>query len=278
MSDERRLWKCQLLAEEARNLSRSMAMQAAMRDSRAYAVVAGETLRLAESMLCLVERLRFDDIGESVFESRASEESDRLEMLSLNASIVALELPSDKAMAICADEARRIAIEFAEASCRRSRADALLTPLPSMPIATARSEEYFVAFPIGGLRFVENLRFVREVMRYDAKALGLEGGTMDLRGRRIPFIDGLPRQRTGGDAPANEAPRRVIVVNADWREGERREYGVAVDGLPIDAIFRSRIGLAVEARGPEAEHVREAWDAVDGSQLRFLDWPRLAGR
>lgn len=59
-----------------------------------------------------------------------------------------------------------------------------------------------------------------------------------------------------------------------------REHAVAVDGLDANAITRPRIGVASRSRPGLVPHelVRECWDASDGSQFLFLDWPRLAAR
>lgn len=58
---------------------------------------------------------------------------------------------------------------------------------------------------------------------------------------------------------------------------EGRELAIAVEGLGIDAIFRSTIGLATGPRCPQlpSEFVRECWDSIDGSQFLFLDWTKL---
>jgi chemotaxis signal transduction protein len=276
MEENELLWKCQALAEQARGLARSIAMEAARRDSEAYAVVASETLKIADSLLRDVGRARFGGIDEALFVSAMSGEAEILGMLAINSAIVALQSRGEKGIAICADEVHRIAAELSEAAGAAESSTIAILPEAARPSAASRAEEYFLAFSIGGARVTENLRFIREIMRYDPSALGFREGSMDLRGRRIPLIDACAA--LGRDAPPGEGSRRIAVVNADWTREEGREFGVAVDRIAINAIFRTRIGLAAAPAGRDipASLVREAWDATDGSQFLFLDWPALS--
>jgi Chemotaxis signal transduction protein len=304
MTETKAVWKSQVLAERVRCLAHSVAMEAAARDSKAYAVVASEALKLAEEILGLAERARFGEMGDASFLEALSGAADRLELLSLNAGFVAFESRGDKAIAISADELRAVALELRRLAPRRCSASDLSSGdasiEPASPSRATKTADWFLSFFVGAegeaLRIVENLSFVRELMLYDKLALKIEGASMDLRGRCIPFID--LAAVLGVARPERDEDRRVLVVNTDWQEepalrvdtrredtrrvssrrvSSRREYGLAIDGVAVDAIFRSRVGRPVPARGRAASWAREAWDASDGSQYLFLDCPAISG-
>jgi chemotaxis signal transduction protein len=276
MIENELLWKAQVFAERARGLARTIAMEAARLDSEAYAVVASETLKIAQALIDEVEKARFGDSAQAGLASTMSSQAVKLEMLAINSGIVALQPGGDRGIAICADEVQGLAAQLSEALGAAGSSPIAILPEAARPSAASRAEEYFICLSVGGARLTENLRFVREIMRYDPVALAFREGSMELRGRRIPLLDAYAA--LGRAPPAEEGSRRILVLKADWERPEGREFGVAVDPIAINAIFRSRLGRAVPpaSRDIPAPLLREAWDAADGSQFLFLDWPALS--
>jgi chemotaxis signal transduction protein len=271
MSETRKLCKCGKIAERILSLASLIAMEAASHDSRAFAVVADETEKLGGCLSGLVERAAFDELSATDFDVLAASAAEKLELLAVNSAIEALKSERGKGVAICADAIRRAALELHDI-CGLPPLPVAPTPEPAHPSLACGAKDYLLAFEVGDMRFVEGLRYVREVMRFDPKEEG--GRDYDLRGRRIPLLD--LKRRLGLTLPAsgNEG-RRLVVVNADWGGSQGKEYAVVVDRISPNALFRSAIGMAAPARA-HAASLRECWDAADGSQFLFFDWPKLA--
>jgi len=274
MNENRRLWKCQAIAERILCLSVSISMEAASNESRAFAVVADEAEGLGTILLELVEAVRFGELAEEVFEDRASVEAERLELLSVNAGIEALKTPLGKGVAICADGLRKAALEFRAILAPASRL-ASEVPLEAMkPSLASGTRGWFLAFEIGGLRFAEGLDFVREVLRFDREAQRERSDRFDLRGRLIPLID--PRVRLGLSPTARDEGRRLVVVNKNWNGKPDEEIAVVVDRIGAGALFRSPIGLPCTAPSALPEGLlRECWLASDGGWFLFAQWDRF---
>lgn len=278
MDDERMIYRCGILAERLRSLAHSVALEAANRDSRPFAIVADETLKLALEVEAAVEAARFpgsDSAGTRDFPMAVSGPARSLSLLAINSAIESINSKGGAAVAICVDGIREAALEL-ESLCagevRRSGEPDL--PSAASPSLASTARDYMLAFSAGGRRFLENFGYLREVMRFDYALPGLSGATLRIRDHAWPFIDlaaaVAPAVAPGGD-------RDVIVVRARWEGGDGREYAVAVDRLEAKAILRPRVGrlAAPRVEAQLAGLVRECWDASDGSQFLFLDWPRL---
>jgi len=279
MDDERTIWRCGILAERLRNLGQSVALEAASRDSRPFAIVADETLKLALEVEAAVDAARFPGPGPAGgrdFPMAIAEPARCLSLLAINSAIESINSKGGAAVAICVDGIREAALEL-EALCSGEPPRGAGADLPAVasPSLASTARDYLLAFSSGGQRFLENFGYLREVMRYSYALPCLEGATLHIRDHAWPFIDLAAAQ---GLAVAPGEDRDVIVVRARWEGADGREYAVAVDRLGARAILRPRVGRLAEPRidAPLAGLVRECWDASDGSQFLFLDWPRLA--
>jgi chemotaxis signal transduction protein len=278
MAYERMIYRCGILAERLRSLGQSVALEAANRESRPFAIVADETLKLGLEVEAAVEAARFPGPGPAetrAFARAIADPARSLSLLAINSAIESLNSKGGAAVAICVDGIREAALEL-ESLCageayRREGPD---LPNVASPSLASTARDYLLAFSAGGRRFLENFGYLREVMRYSYALPLLEGATLRLRDHAWPFVDLAVAL---GQAAAPGVDRDVIVVRARWEGGDGREYAVAVDRLGAKAILRPRVGRPVEARveAPLAGLVRECWDASDGSQFLFLDWPRL---
>lgn len=281
MDNERFIWRCGILAERLRNTGYSVALEAARRASRAFAIVADEAAKLAAEIELAVDEARFPPSGAAPlgFLEAVRPAARRLSLLAINAAIESLNSEGGLAIAVSVEAIRAAALEL-ESLCAGERPRHPSRELPSTAKASLAStaREFMLEFSAGGLRFIENFGYLREVMRLEFAAPDIHDGKLRLAGLRHawPFIDlagslGLPRAVRGDGV--------VLVVKAGWQGGGGGEYAVAVDGLGADAILRLLAGRQVEPKpGPvPPELVRECWDATDGSQFLFLDWPRLAG-
>lgn len=279
MDDERMIFRCGILAERLRTLAQAVALRAADRDSRAYAIVADETLKVAREIEDAVDAARFPDPGPTAWldlRSAIATPAACLSLLAINAAIESVNSGGGAAIAICMDGIREAALEL-ESLCRgedRTPSGSRM-PEPASPSLASTARDYMLSFSAGGARFLENFGYLREVMRYGTALPGLGGGELRLRDRVWPFID--LSEALGLDAPRADG-RAVIVVRARWEGGDGREYAAAVDGLGAGAILRPRIGRPAEPKAgtPWAGLVRECWDAADDSQFLFLDWPGLS--
>jgi hypothetical protein len=283
MEEQKAVWKCATLAERLRWLAHSMAMEAAARDSKAFAVVADETRKLAEGIGAIAEGAPFPfpgGAGEPGFTAALGLQARRLGLLAINAAIESVNSEGGKAITICAEEVRLAALEledFCSGATPRGEAGLPLLPEIASPSLASASREYMLVFSIGGQRALENFHFIREVLSFEAALGGLRGDELALWGRTWPFIDAareLGLSRECGEAGA------VIIVKARWPGADGREYAVAIDGLCPGAFSRFPPGRMAGLRGSAfpGPWIRECWDAADGSQLLFLDWPALASR
>lgn len=278
MDDERVIYRCGILAERLRSLGQSVALEAANRDSRPFAIVADETLKLALEVEAAVEAARFpglDASGGRDFLMAIADPARSLSLLAINSAIESINSRGGAAVAICVDGIRESALEL-ESLCGSTVHRGAVAELPAVasPSLASSARDYMLAFSAGGRRFLENFGYLREVMRYSYARSFLEGTTLRVRDHAWPFID---LAAALGLAAAPGEDRDVIVVRARWEGGDGREYAVAVDRLDSAPIFRPRVGRPSLARAeaPLAGLVRECWDASDGSQFLFLDWPRL---
>lgn len=281
MDDERMIWRCGILAERLRNLGQAVALEAANRDSRPFAIVADETLKLALEVEAAVEAALFPGpgpAGSRDFLVATAEPARCLSLLAINSAIESINSKGGAAVAICVDGIREAARELESLcsgeSCRRTDAE---LPAVASPSLASTARDYLLAFSSGGQRFLENFGYLREVMRYSYALPCLEGATLHIRDHAWPFID---LAAALGLAAAPDGARDVLVVRARWEGGDGREYAVAIDRLGANAILRPRVGRPAKLRAgaPLPDLVRECWDASDGSQFLFLDWPGLLGR
>ena len=280
MDDERMVYRCGILAERLRSLGQSVALEAANRDSRPFAVVADETLKLALEVEAAVEAARFPDpgprpAGDGDFFAAIAGLAGSLSLLAINSAIESINSKGGAAIAICVDGIREAALEL-ESLCAGGALRGVGPDLPALasPSLASTARDYMLAFSAGGRRFLENFGYLREVMRYSYARPCLDGATLRVRDHAWPFVD---LAAALGQAPAPGGDRDVVVVRARWEGGDGREYAVAVDRLGARAILRPRVGRLAEPRveAPLAGLIRECWDASDGSQFLFLDWPRL---
>ncbi|HUX38680.1 MAG TPA: chemotaxis protein CheW [Rectinemataceae bacterium] len=235
-------------------------------------MVADETQRLGERLLELIGAARFDELASASFDARAAVEAERLELLSVNSAIEALKFEGGKGVALCADGIRKAALDFSALVGAASGAAWTSAPEAAEPSLASSASTYLLAFEIAGLRFVEALPFIREVMSLDLAQLEGAGGQYDLRGRKIALVE--PRAGLGlPPAPTGEG-LRLVVLNRNWSGRQGEEVALVVDRIPAEAVFRSRIGIATRPRTrafPEG-FLRECWDASDGGQFFFADW------
>ncbi len=250
--------------------------EAARLDSRAIAVVADETERLGERLLDLVEAARFDELASASFDARAVVEAERLELLSVNSAIEALKFAGGKGVALCAEGIRKAALDFSALVGVASGAAWTSAPEAVEPSLASSASAYLLAFEIGGLRFVESLPYVREVLRFDPTASEGRNGQFDLRGKSIPLVE--PRAALGLPPPSTGEGTRLIVLNRNWSGRLGEEVAVVVDRIPAEAVFRSKIGIATrpKARAFPEGFLRECWEASDGGQFYFADWLKAA--
>ena len=284
MGDERMIYRCGILAERLRSLGHSVALEAANRDSRPFAVVADETLKLGLEVEAAVEAVRFPGLGprpaaDTGFLAAIAESARSLSLLAVNGAIESINSRGGAAVAICVDGIREAALEL-ESLCagEAHRGPGGELPAVASPSLASTARDYMLAFSAGGRRFLENFGYLREVMRYSYAASCLEGTTLRIRGHAWPFIDLAAALGPAlGPAVVPGEDRDVLVVRASWEGSDGREYAVAVDRLGAGAILRPRVGRHVEPRAgaPFAGLVRECWAASDGSQFLFLDWPRF---
>ncbi len=282
MDDERMIWRCGILAERLRNLGQAVALEAANRDSRPFAIVADETLKLALEVEAAVEAALFPGpgpAGSRDYLVATAEPARCLSLLAINSAIESINSKGGAAVAICVDGIREAALEL-ESLCagEAHRGPGGELPAVASPSLASTARDYMLAFSAGGRRFLENFGYLREVMRYSYAASCLEGTTLRIRGHAWPFIDLAAALGPAlGPAVVPGEDRDVLVVRASWEGSDGREYAVAVDRLGAGAILRPRVGRHVEPRAgaPFAGLVRECWAASDGSQFLFLDWTRL---
>lgn len=276
MDEERMIHRCGTLAERLRGLAQAVALRAADRESRAFAIVADETFKAAREIEEVVGHVSALD-----FRAAVAEPARRLSLLAINAAIESVNSGGGAAMAICVDGIRDTALELESLCAGGDRPPAApASPEVASPSLASTARDYLLAFSAGGLRFVENLGYLREVMRYSTALAGLGCGELRLWDHVWPFLDLSEALGSAtADAADRAVDRAVVVVRARWEGGDGREYAVAIDGLGASAILRPRVGRPVEAGGgtPFPDRVRECWDASDGSQFLFLDWPAFFG-
>jgi hypothetical protein len=270
MVEDRRLWKGQAIAGRILVASASIAMEAARLESRAFAVVADEAERLALTLLELVAAARFSDLSEADFRGRAGLEAERLDLLAVNSSLEALKSPNGKGVAICAEGIRTAAMEFMEAIGREAAPGFGQPPCAAEPSRASLATTWLLSLEVGGLRLVEGIEFVREVLRFDPAASRPDPGSFDLRGRVLPLVD--PRPRLGLVPASGGDGRRLAMVNTDWSGMGGREFAIIVDGFGANAFARSRFGVVSRPRNLPDRLIRECWEAEDGGQLLFADW------
>jgi len=149
-----------------------------------------------------------------------------------------------------------------------------ILPEPSEPSETCDAHVHLLFARSGGALFCENVRRVKEIVRYEEGSSPAD--IVQLRGRGLRLI--RPRYDDKADAQRGDGPRQALVVSTGW-EREAMLYAVAVDALPANAIARIRLARSAPYSGGDFEPstVREAWNAPEG-QLLFLDWEALAAR
>lgn len=261
-------WKLERMAERVWLIASSMAMEASKygMDGRGFAVVAEETRSTANKINEALEKSLFGQ--EEIDKKSLAVLGTELSYLALNAAIEANRGGQrGKAMAVCAEDTRNLALELAELLGDGEQREDAPPPMASKPMTTVEQGVCLMQFMIDGYRLIENLSFIQEVVTNTADQ---DAGHLSLRGMRIPVIDCFSLL-----GKANVSPFYVI-LRTPWAKANER-YAIAVDELDVSAIFYSPVGVPV-APDPAmalAEHTRECWESTDGEPFRFMDWPRM---
>ena len=133
-------------------------------------------------------------------------------------------------------------------------------------------DEYFIQYSIGGIPFIENVDYVKEISYHDKSCFA--GETYNLRGLEVPIINCYKRL----DLKDKDTEYQNMMIICPDSKKDRDIYVVMIDG--VYGFIYSKIGYNVPVKDSHvfADYTRECWDAVGGDQLVFVDWEKFISK
>lgn len=249
------------------NLSITVMTHAASLGNRGagFAVVARETRALCDQISA---RLDAEDFDDSSFGAIFNE----LNFLAMNAALEAIasvrdeygSYASGKALAVCAEDIRQLAMEISEILSGKK---VTTLPLPDVsPVLNSVCDRiHLLQFTIGGKLYVENANHVWELLYMDSSSA--TGNLLPVRGNEYPIADVSTLRGAESHAGA------YVIVRTVYEKKPRR-LAIPIDGLDANALIYVRIGGPLPENQRPA-NIRESWNS-DVGPLHFPDWGSLA--
>ena len=261
-----KIWKLEMVAQQLYTLSQSWAHESASIGpfGKGLMVVASEARKLYLTVLEYIESLRKSSSDE--YEMSLEEIAERTKLLTLNSTIEAVHTYEEigRPSLVCADELRQITeqlywINAPEDTAWRSSD----IPEVSFPSSTNRGSFYFLNFRINGIRYCENLCFIREILRLGSPA----SGELSFRSHKIPYYDLYSK----GGTEKGEKRKHILVIGSNIGTA----VAAPVDLLNVNDVFVSPVGIRNTSLTPPSPDIdiREMWEAKDGSVVSFIQWP-----
>ena len=260
-------WKIQHLAEHARNLSASIAAEAAHRTVQRqpmaadHAVIAEVTKQLSLKMLGAVEKNIFGSLPDEEFVKVIADCSKTSVYLALNAGLLSCKLREHMPLAVFAEELRDCALELLEATGNRQSYADIPAALPRSRII---ADMFYICSAVSGkYTWFENAQLVQEIL-YDGHDY-VQGNRLIIknpwRDIDMPFIK---LDNTSNDA--------VVIIISDALD-PKKGYAVSAN-VNLGSLANSHVGVNKPCKIDIP--VRECWAASDGSDIIFPDWEKIA--
>jgi chemotaxis signal transduction protein len=279
MINKKNIWKLQAYSERAYRIASNLMAETGRLgvNGKGMAVVAYETRAFADALFRAVDAMN----SGSGFDADLSGLLTNMNLLLQNGLLEVIRVGkieesvhTSKSIAVALDEMRQLR-DVLDELLENRRTLYLATPEASRPSPVTDASLQLFQATIGGLHFVENVRYVLEIFTYD-KTTGIQYGELTLRKMRLPVID-VSAKLGLTERPADKNLGTALVINVDWH-AKGSLYAVPVDGIATNCIFHSRIGMRAQpkATGFPPEYTRECWDAAEEKQFVFLDWVKIA--
>lgn len=282
MIDEKNVWKIQVYSERAWHISSDLAVEAGRlgRNGKGIAIVANESRRIANILFQAIDKIKTS--GE--FNIDLSDVLWQMNQLVLNGAIETIRLDelddsihTSKSISVAMENMRILTNNLVELLDNET-VEYIPTPEITQPSPVTNNMLFLFQSAIGGVHFVENIRYIVELIAY-RKNDGIINNEIMLRGTKIPVIDcynkfGLINHKR------NENPYGcAAIINVDWYAPDNI-YAVLVDDFNTNSIFRSKIGMRSEPKEIvfSSTYIRESWDAAENKQFIFPDWVRIFGK
>jgi len=262
-------WKIQQLVLHMQSTATAIASEAAHMSSmrqimaKEHAIIAEEMSGISTRILKALETNIFGGLQDDEFDNMMLQMLGRIEVLTLNAALLACKVKEHKAMAVFAEELLNISLELQELFDQKTNYSDIPEVSPQSTVVT----DWFYMFTAISGKYVwrENAHFIAEVMNYNPEYVQgsryiVKDGNRDMA---IPFIK-------LGEVTGNKA----VVIVKDWQSPSKL-YAVLAELKIPHSLSNSRVGISTKP-GTADIPVRDCWSASDGSDLLFIDWEKLS--
>jgi len=259
-------WKIQHLAENAKNLSTSIAAESAqqmarhMPQSRDFVPIAEETRRLAIRLAEAVEKNIFGGLPDSDFDEYIRGCGKAFMVYALNAGIISSRLREYMRLSVYADELRNFALELRELIRPERAFNDIPAVWPPHPVL-ADTITLFCATS-GGHRWYENAGLVKEIAD-SSLAKHVQDGRLIAKTWRemdMPFI-------TLGTAGEDS-----VIVFVNDSANPDIEYAILAD-VTVNSLANLRPGITKPAKS--SIPARDCWATTDGNDILFPNWAAI---
>lgn len=286
MNKEKKIWQLEQCLQRADIMSISLMKEAARAGGdcgRGIAIVAEECRNLFHKLYDYIETISFDE-QENVTYNGIDAIVDIAVQIKLLAVNAVLELRRNKnadgghyrPISVCVEEIRNLAAKIISLSAKKYTRKSFTIPEITSPLKSTEAEDYFFQYSIGGVMFVENTHYIKEIHYPDKSDISRE--IYNFRGWQAKIVDLYKKFDLNYTSEINERRQALMIISTVEGKGWDNLFAVPIDDSDENySIFISKIGYNVPPKVGHlfAKYVRECWDAVGDDQLIFLDWEKF---
>lgn len=282
MLTKENLWKFQILAERMWRLALDFASEGAaiQHFGQGMLIVADETRYLAdklythyEDMLNSNNNIDQSDLMNTIHQVRLLAVNSVLEVLKTNEATnnVNPQLPIlfEALMNVTNDLIDIVGIERT-VECEQREVIERNT--------VTENSIYVMNIVVGPYVFIENINYVREVVRFNkdhGEEVFDEYGNLVVRGESIPIIDCYAKLHCSNQGPSSDTRQIAIIVNTNWDQ-EHNTFAVLVDDVVRWSVFKTTMGKSTHCLDDGLkDYTRECWKSTNDKQFLFMNWNKL---